>query len=250
MKKLTTEQFIKRAKEVHEDKYDYSLVEYVNAKTKVKIICPEHGIFEQLPSHHIRGRGCRDCGNERQTNKRTLTTQKFIEKSVKKHGNKYNYSKSLYINAKSKVDIICPIHGEFQQLAFEHYNGQGCPKCGNKRVSDNIIANPVGWSYTNWQKAAEKSKNFDSFKVYIIKCWNESEEFYKIGKTYVKIEKRFIYKKEMPYNYEILKIYTGKAKEICNLEKRLQKENKHHKYIPKLKFNGMYECFKKVKINE
>ena len=122
--KSTTEEFVKRAKEIHKNKYDYSRVEYLKAHTKVCIICPEHGEFWQTPNSHLKGSGCPKCGK---TNK--LTLEEFIKKSRDVHGNKYDYSKVEYVNAKTKVCIICPEHGEFWQLPYIHLQGHGCPKC-------------------------------------------------------------------------------------------------------------------------
>lgn len=125
-KRFTKEDFIKRAKETHGDKYDYSKVDYINSTTKVCIICPEHGEFYQCPSDHIRGVGCRRCyGNEKNT------TEQFIQKAKKIHGDKYDYSKVEYDGNKKKVCIICPEHGEFWQRPNDHISGYGCPYCGN-----------------------------------------------------------------------------------------------------------------------
>jgi hypothetical protein len=124
-KKLTTEQYIKKAKEVHGDKYDYSKVDYVNYRTKICIICPVHGEFYQRPDHHLKGKGCLECINDKQR----YTTEQFIEKSKEVHGDKYDYSKVKYVNNKTKVCIICPEHGEFYQQPDEHLIGSGCPEC-------------------------------------------------------------------------------------------------------------------------
>ena len=126
-KQLTTEEFIRRAKEVHGDKYDYSKVEYVNKSTKVKIICPIHGEFEQIPDNHLHGHGCHKCVNCKQ-----LTTEEFIHRAKEVHGDKYDYSKVEYINSHTKVKIICPIHGEFEQEPNSHLEGKGCPNCYHK----------------------------------------------------------------------------------------------------------------------
>ena len=126
-KQLTTEEFIRRAKEVHGDKYDYSKVEYVNKNTKVKIICPIHGEFEQIPDNHLHGHGCHKCVNCKQ-----LTTEEFIHRAKEVHGDKYDYSKVEYINSHTKVKIICPIHGEFEQEPNSHLEGKGCPNCYHK----------------------------------------------------------------------------------------------------------------------
>jgi len=128
-KKLTTEEFIQKAKQVHGDKYDYSLVDYKGAKIKVKIICPKHGIFEQIPDNHVVGRGCNKCGNINSSNKQSLTIKKFIQKAKQVHGNKYDYSLVDYKNMNIKVKIICPEHGIFKQLPSAHIASQGCFRC-------------------------------------------------------------------------------------------------------------------------
>ena len=130
-KKLTLNNFIERAENIHNSKYDYSKVKYVNNKTKVGIICPEHGEFEQTPYCHLSGQGCPKCAKEEVSATLRLTTEEFIEKARIVHGVKYDYSKSSYIDAKSKVCIICPEHGEFFQVANAHLSGCGCPICGS-----------------------------------------------------------------------------------------------------------------------
>jgi very-short-patch-repair endonuclease len=124
-----TEYFIKKAKEVHGDKYDYSKVEYIDARTKVCIICPVHGEFWQTPNTHLNGRGCKECGKIIQSEKKKDTLKSFIEKARMVHGDKYDYSKVEYIDSQTKVCIICPIHGEFWQKPNAHLNGNGCNKC-------------------------------------------------------------------------------------------------------------------------
>lgn len=130
-KRLTTEEFIKRAKEIHGDKYDYSKANYVNSSTPIEIICPEHGFFWQTPSKHIyRGHGCEKCNRREAANKIRYSQEKIIELFHKTHGDKYDYSKVKYINIKEKVCIICQDHGEFWQTPQCHILGQGCPICG------------------------------------------------------------------------------------------------------------------------
>ncbi len=128
--RITTGDFIKKAKEVHGDKYDYSKVEYINNYTKVCIICPEHGEFWQIPTNHLNGFGCAKC-----TNNHRYTTEEWIKKAISTHGDRYNYSKANYVNRKTKVCIICPEHGEFWQRAGDHMDGQGCPGCTGKNIS-------------------------------------------------------------------------------------------------------------------
>jgi hypothetical protein len=131
-KKLTKEEFIKKANEVHKGKYNYDNVEYVNCDTKVCIICPEHGEFLQTPYNHTRGQGCPKCKGDKIRESKTLTKKEFIKKANKVHGDKYVYTNVKYVNANTKVCIICPEHGEFWQAGGNHIQGQGCPKCANE----------------------------------------------------------------------------------------------------------------------
>ena len=130
MKKLTREEFIIKSIRIHGDKYDYSLVDYINARTKVKIICPIHGVFEQNANSHLNGHNCYFCGLKTTSIKCSMELEKFIEKSNEIHGDKYDYNLVDYINSKTKVKIICPIHGIFEQIPNCHLIGQGCTKCG------------------------------------------------------------------------------------------------------------------------
>lgn len=115
--------FIEKSKEIHGDRYDYSKVKYVNAHTKVCIICKNHGEFFITPNKHLLGQGCAKCVGRNKSN------EEFIKECIEVHGNRYDYSKVEYINVNTKVCIICPIHGEFWQLPNAHLKGQGCNKC-------------------------------------------------------------------------------------------------------------------------
>jgi hypothetical protein len=115
---------------IHNNKYDYSLVDYVNSKTKVKIICPIHGVFEQRFSDHLRGQGCSKCGDLNSSNSRKMGLDEFVKRSNIKHNNKYDYSLVEYVNSKTKVKIICPIHGVHEQRPESHLINGGCKLCG------------------------------------------------------------------------------------------------------------------------
>ena len=139
MRKLTTEEFIEKARELHGNKYDYSKVNYVNNHTKVCIICPEHGEFWQVPSSHLQGVGCPKCGlNKIWESRGRITTDEFIEKAIEVHGDKYDYSKVRYVNSHTKLCIICPEHGEFWQLPYVHLKGCGCDKCGDVTIGNKL----------------------------------------------------------------------------------------------------------------
>jgi superfamily II DNA or RNA helicase len=131
--KMTTSDFIAKARDIHGNKYDYSKVNYVNADTKVCIICPEHGAFLQTPSNHLLGKGCSKCGIENNANKKRLSTEDFIRRAIETHGNKYDYSKVEYVDSQTPVCIVCPEHGEFWQVPTIHWNGAQCPKCASEK---------------------------------------------------------------------------------------------------------------------
>lgn len=130
MKKcLTSDEFVKKSQLIHGFKYDYSLAEYKNRNTKIKIICPIHGLFEQTPNNHMKRYGCYHCGIEQRSKQKRLTQEEFITKAYSIHGTKYNYILVNYINSKTPVQIICYKHGIFKQIANHHLSGSGCPQC-------------------------------------------------------------------------------------------------------------------------
>lgn len=127
----TTQEFIIEANNIHNYKYDYSLVHYVNNNTKVKIICKKHGEFLQKPSKHINEKqGCRKCFFERVQELQRKTPEQFANEANIIHKNKYDYSLVKYVNNKTNVIIICPIHGQFLQSPDNHLVGKGCKYCG------------------------------------------------------------------------------------------------------------------------
>lgn len=119
-----TETFIDRANIIHNNKYDYSLTDYVSNKTKIKIICKKHGVFEQTPNRHLRT-NCPSC------NRRFANQEEFIEEAKRIHNNKYDYGSVEFINCRSKIDIMCNKHGIFKQTPSNHLQPNNCPKCIN-----------------------------------------------------------------------------------------------------------------------
>jgi len=236
---MKTQKFINKANFVHNNKYDYSNVNYIQNYINIDIICPEHGMFAQTPNSHLKGRDCPKCAINNRISKVNFTTDIFIDKANQVHNYKFDYSQTEYIKKGIKIKIICPIHGMFEQIPNNHLRGSGCKKCS---CSEHI----GGWTSTNWINAANESKYFDSFKLYVIECWNDTERFIKIGRTFTTVEKRFHSKYDLPYNYKILKVienpdYTY----IFNLENRLKRKFNLYKYLPKLPFGGQYECYSK-----
>ena len=240
----TTKEFVKESIDKHGLEFEYEKTIYKHSKTKLIITCLKegHGDFEVTPHQHlIQGTKCPKCN--------TLNTQEFIKKSKEIHGEDTNsYFNTIYKNIRTKVNLFCnkDDHGEYYQTPQIHLNRKSkCPKCN----LDLRKENPTGWSHTNWQKAAERSKNFDSYKVYVLKCIDLSSEehFFKIGKTYTTLQKRFVGKSRLPYQYSVLKIYYfNSAKKCSEFEKALKNKHQESKYTPLKLFNGMHECFSKL----
>ena len=156
--KSNCDEFINKANIIHGDKYDYSLVKYINSQTKVKIICKKHGVFKMKPNSHIgQKQGCPICGIE----KRYLTTTQFIEKAKKIHGNIYDYSLVDYKHNNMKIKIICREHGIFEQKPKVHLNGRGCSKCKIKSKGELFIGDWLNQNKINFdvQKSFIDCKN-------------------------------------------------------------------------------------------
>jgi len=130
-RKLTTKEFIERAKNKFGDKFDYSITDYVDSNTVVSVICKEHGLIKVKPHSHLKGTfGCMKCGG-----KERLTTKEFIEKAEKVHGKgTYDYSLVDYKSNQRKVKIICAKCGVFEQMAGNHLRGAICLKCSQERI--------------------------------------------------------------------------------------------------------------------
>lgn len=234
MKRYTTQEFIEKSKIIHKNFYDYSKVNYINNDTKVTITCHLHGEFTITPKKHLLGQGCKECGYLNRPSRRK-DAQLFINQVKKIHGDLYDYSLTNYTTAREKISIICKKHGVFHITPNNHLNGQGCSKCSLEL--DNF-------KKSNWIKKAQR-KNVKYAIFYIIKCYNENEEFYKFGITFNSIQDRYN-SRLMPYKYEIVRNIKSKDLDyIWKLEKRFKKFKVKNRYTPKIKFSGhKTECFK------
>lgn len=123
--------FYKDCLKIHNNKYEY-FNDYVNQKTKIKIKCPEHGIFYQRAGDHFIGKGCNICSTKKASIKLSLGKDIFIKRASKTHNNFYCYGEVEYINCSTKVKINCPKHGVFLQRPASHLKGAKCPKCINR----------------------------------------------------------------------------------------------------------------------
>jgi hypothetical protein len=167
---IPTDEFVSRAKNIHDNRYDYSLVDCEHNRKVVKIICPEHGIFEQVPRSHLMGRGCDQCASvKRGLKKRFNAAEQFLEKARKVHGDLYDYSLSQYKQNRVNITIGCSVHGYFLQTPANHLIGRGCPSCS-----------PTGFDPT--QKA---------ILYYLAVLTDRNETLYKIGITNRTVQKRY-----------------------------------------------------------
>lgn len=140
-RKVTREEFIKRAREIHGDEYDYTQVVYKKQHTPVTITCTKHGPFQMTPVNHLYGKNrCPLCGSGKRR-----TTEHFVALAREVHGNRYDYSLAQYVNATTKVKIVCSEHGVFEQTPDMHCysNQQGCPSCkaskGERKVYKTLV---------------------------------------------------------------------------------------------------------------
>src|SRR4030095_1134286 len=134
MKRLTTQEFVAKARAVHGDRYDYALTVYVSATHKVRVICSTHGEYLSPASHHLGGTGCPECGRAKVEQAKRSTLDQFIEKARATHGYVYDYSQAVYTASDEPLKIICPDHGAFLQRADNHLSGFACARCGRDRT--------------------------------------------------------------------------------------------------------------------
>lgn len=245
MKKYTTDEFIVLANAKHDNRYSYSKTEYTHSNNKILVECYLHGTFELTAKKHLEGIGCKQCGNASQAKTRIGNKAAiFVDRANKVHNNTYSYEKSIYVSSIKQVVIICSKHGEFVQTPSIHLSGHGCSMCGRDKVSESNIGRDTKlWKYTEWEEAGNTSCNFDGFKCYIIECWDETERFVKIGKTFTSLARRFPNGSVLPYEWKIVKVYEGSSNYISKLEKELQAVCKQDKYVPIKSFAGTSECY-------
>jgi len=153
------------AREKHGDKYDYSLVEYKNRESKVKIICPKHGIFEQnAQSHYQKGHGCLRCSK--------LSYEDFLKRARTIHGNLFNYSLLDYKGTRQRIKVACQNGHIFSIRADNHLAGGGCPKCKESSLETNmkaiLIRNKIHYNHqkkfkTCYNPETDKALIFDFY---------------------------------------------------------------------------------------
>lgn len=207
IKTMTAEEFVAKARDVHGSEYNYDRVEYVNAHTKVIITCKRHGDFQQAPTSHLSGCGCPKCGREKfkltmlarhgveyalqrpdvsqkarqgivnafgtvrppNSGRKPLGRDEFIKRARRTHGGKYDYNLVDYVNSTTKVKIICPAHGMFEQTPANHLRGSECPKCRRSGAKADAVSDAAGPSLRD--RLFEVFGGPDCVTELFVGCW-------------------------------------------------------------------------------
>ena len=223
----------------YEGKYDYTNLKFHTEGSMIDIVCLKHGEFSTNMYAHIKGVECYKCYDEIRSDFGRSNTEEFVTKAKAIHGDKYDYSKTHYTKAHEKVIITCHKHGDFEQVAYYHLDGNGCKVCGyqyNCYTKENYVASCPDGSY-----------------LYLIKMFGNNEEFYKIGIS--KDVKNRLRQIEISSNYAyetkiIHKVFNIDASIVYDFE--IFMHDKYHSlnYKPNKSFHGMSECFKGLDIKQ
>lgn len=235
-KPMGIEEFIRRSKAFHGDKYDYSKSIYTKARNKIEILCKRHGYFHQIASEHMCGKGCNLCGNEVISKKQIGSKADFVRKSKERHGDRYYYSLVNYVKSNVKVDIICREHGIFSQTPASHISGNGCMDCSH--------LDRYGYKRSKYILQCNK-RNKGLSNLYVVIVTGNSEVFYKVGITSRTTKSRFR-QASKEYNFSEILLVSGTASFIWDLEKRVHRMLNSKKYTPKIHFDGYTECFESI----
>lgn len=230
MEKSNKEKFIKKAKQIHGDKYDYSLVEYKNNQTKVKIICPEHGLFEQSPSNHYKGE-CLKCSYDKRGKNQRYSYDTFKQKMFEIHGNNIDLTEFIYTTNKQHGICICN-NCNYRWSARPDtllQNRSHCPNC-----SVNAI-------YTKDYYIKHNLPNHSCY-LYLVLFTNQDESFVKIG---ISKDVNYRFREKLNYNVQIINSYLTDFFTAYDLEQSLLKKYVKYRYIPLEKFKGHTECLDK-----
>lgn len=234
---LTTAEFISKAQAVHGlGTYNYSKVTYTVSYAKLTIVCPQCGPFQQSANKHMLGRGCPECkrkgAQKRGALLSSIAATQFVEKARARHGKNYDYSTTTYRGGHTKLSIICPEHGHFQQTASSHLAGNGCPICGRARTNAAKIL--------HWAEQA----NGRMAVLYFLRLTGHGEDFYKLGITYNTLTERYRKLRQQGYSYEIIaQHHSTNATRIYDWEQSILETFAHLRYHPKRQFGGASECF-------
>lgn len=228
----TIDEFISNCNRIHNNKYDYSKVNFRINSDKVTIICPIHGEFEQIAKNHFNGCECYNCFSLKRGEKRAYSREEIVNRATSIWGDRFNYSDMEYTGILNKHEIKCNLCGEkFIQDLNNHinYKKNGCPNCKFGR----------GWSRSQWVDYCNRT-NRSIALVYIVRCFSEEEEFVKIGITSSSTMRRF---HRIPYEYEVIKEIKGSPLFVYDKEIELHRKFVKYRKRPLKSFKGEFECY-------
>lgn len=239
----------KLIKTYFEDNFDGDLYRFPKQHIKdmtqsIILICHKHGEFKSTPSKISRGVGCKKCQLQSLWDKSRRSVDKFIEKAKEVHGEKYDYSKVVYVNSHTKVEIICKEHGVFLQEPNNHIHGKrnGCPQCGQLQRTESVrnYARNVGYTESSRESYVKRCPN--GTNLYIFKLTGFGEVFYKIGLSVQIPVRKYTIEHESGYTVEVLdSIFFEDSGKAFDVEQEVIKSLESYK--PKRYFKGETECF-------
>lgn len=217
-KPFTTEYFIQCAESKFHKKFDYSQVTYVNASTKIRIVCPHHGEFEITPDSHLNSaHGCKKCGTDAMAKlQKERTFAKFKQSILEDQ--KYDYSLSFFEKIHDKIEVVCPDHGSYFVTVDHHLRGVRCKQCA-------ILKKTGGYS-EKWFSNNPSEKNAPG-SIYLLRMFDDTEEFLKVGITINSIQQRY---RGSKYKYEILRLHRDNLYACYQFEKKIKKQFKSFLY--------------------
>lgn len=223
------EQFIKDAKKVHGDTYNYSEVKYISTITNIKIICKVHGPFLQSPATHLNGSGCQLCKVDKIKKCSMFTEEFYLQKVQNVHGDKYSYEYMEYTGSVNKIKIYCKYHDlVFEQNAHAHSTGRGCPQCARKNM----------WKLYR----TDEESNFYLFDM--------GGEFVKIGLSIDVEGRRKIIERSSGISVKVIKTIKGPANKLLQFEQGILNKLQYQKHHPEMKFDGSTECYERSEISK
>lgn len=234
--------FIVENKRIFGDITDFSKVCEISAKDNVNLRCTVHDHnFNINVSARLAGQKCPKCAEENYSLIRTKTIEQYIIEARIVHGDSCDYTDTVYKGSNSKVTIKCNKHNTYFSTNPEnHLKGGKCRKCLSENISKALKGREGTCGYT--RTGYINQANGREARVYLIKCFDENEEFYKIGKTFLEMSIRFK-KSNLCYDYKEVYFIYGEAGYVYDLEIELQKKYKDYKYRPQKWFAGYTECF-------
>lgn len=217
-KPFSTEYFIQRAKSKFHKKFDYSQVTYINASTKIRIVCPFHGEFEITPDSHLNSAyGCKKCGTDAMAKlQKERTLEKFKQSILEDH--LYDYSLSFFEKIHDKIEVGCPDHGSYFVTVDHHLRGVRCKQCA-------ALKKTGGYS-EQWFSNNPDQKNVPG-SIYLLKMFDDKEEFLKVGITTNSLKQRY---RGSKYMYEIIRLHRDDLYKCYQLEKEIKKQFKNFLY--------------------